>query len=370
MQVLFTNPCINHVDYRQILHKISKLLKTSSQALDNGRNADIICLIHFTNESVKILKFKVFIDGAEGTTGLQLRTRLSAHGEISLLEIDPDLRKDPSERRKLINQSDVTFLCLPDAAAKEAVGLCENPDTVIIDASTAHRTAPGWVYGFPELSEDHRKAIAAGKRIANPGCHATGFIAAVYPLIKHGVAPKDYPFTCHSVTGYSGGGKKMIAQYEDESRAHELDSPRQYGLGLNHKHLPEMQVVTGISEPPVFNPIVADFYSGMCVSVPLVTRLLNKKVTPEELIDIYAEHYSGSSLISVHPAPDSGFLPANDVEKTCRLKIFVMGNAERITVAAVFDNLGKGASGAAVQNMNIALGIGDTAYLEEGDRLL
>ena len=319
---------------------------------------------------MKILSFRIFIDGAEGTTGLQLRTRLSAHHEVTLLEIDPNLRKDINERKKLINQSDVTFLCLPDAAAIEAVNLCENPDTIIIDASTAHRTAPGWAYGFTELSRAHFEAVRNGKRIANPGCHATGFIAAVYPLILGKIAPKSYPFTCHSVTGYSGGGKKMIAQYDDPLRPREFDSPRRYGLSLHHKHLPEMQKITGIDNPPIFDPIVSDFYSGMCVSVPIFTSLLDKKVTPEDLIDIYKEHYAGSSLISVHPAPESGFLAANEVEKTCKLRIYVMGNDEQISIASVFDNLGKGASGAAVQNMNIALGLEETAYLEEGDRLL
>ncbi len=316
------------------------------------------------------MSFKVFIDGAEGTTGLQLRTRLSAHGEVKLLEIDPELRKDPGERARLINQSDVTFLCLPDAAAVEAVGLCTNPETIIIDASTAHRTAEGWAYGFAELSKAHREAISKGKRIANPGCHATGFIAAVYPLVSRGIAPKNYPFTCHSITGYSGGGKKMIAQYEDENRAPEFGSPRQYGLGLKHKHLPEMQKITGIAEPPVFNPIVCDFYSGMAVSVPIYTSLLSRSISLDGVLNELSEHYFGSELISVHPAPESGFLPANEVSKTCRLKIYVSGNDRQMTITSVFDNLGKGASGAAVQNMNIAVGLPDTAYLEEGDKLL
>lgn len=316
------------------------------------------------------MSYKVFIDGAEGTTGLQLKTRLSAHGGVSLIEIDPALRKDLKERKKLINRSDVTFLCLPDQAAEEAVGLVDNPETVIIDASTAHRTSPGWAYGFAELSEGHRKAIAEGKRIANPGCHATGFIAAVYPLIALGIAGRDYPFTCHSVTGYSGGGKKMIAEYEAPERSFELDSPRQYGLSLRHKHLPEMQAVTGIDNPPIFNPIVADFYSGMAVSVPLYAQMLKRPMTAERLCEELSEFYSSSPLISVLPAPQSGFLAANAVAKTCKLQLYVCGNDRQITLCSVFDNLGKGASGAAVQNMNIALGLPETAYLEEGDRLL
>lgn len=355
----------------ETVHKMNKLLKTFRKALDKSVNADIIC---FDNnfERVKELSFKIFIDGAEGTTGLQLRTRLSAHGEVDLLEIDPDLRKEPGERARLINQSDLTFLCLPDSAADEAVKLCKNPDTVIIDASTAHRTSDGWAYGFSELSSAHKDAIANGKRISNPGCHATGFISLVYPLVSRGIAPRDYPFTCHSITGYSGGGKKMIAQYEDKNRAAEFDAPRQYGLGLKHKHLPEMQKITGIKEPPVFNPIVCDFYSGMAVSVPIYTRMLLKPLSPEELINELCEHYSmsGSGLISVHTAPESGFLAANEAAKTCKLRIYVMGNSEQITLVSVFDNLGKGASGAAIQNMNIALGLPETAYLEEGDKLL
>ena len=316
------------------------------------------------------MRFKAFIDGAEGTTGLQLRTRLSAHRDIELLEIEPELRKDPAERKKLMNQSDVVFLCLPDVAAKEAVALVENPGAVVIDASTAHRTAEGWAYGFAELSEAHRRAIAEGKRIANPGCHATGFIASVYPLVSLGIAGRDYPFTCHSITGYSGGGKKMIAQYEASERPAEFDSPRQYGLGLTHKHLPEMQAVTGISSAPVFNPIVADFYSGMAVSVPIYSKLLEKKNSLEGVFDSLSEFYRGSELIKVCRAPESGFLAANEVEKTCRLNLYVMGNDAQMTLTAVFDNLGKGASGAAVQNMNIALGLPETAYLSEGDKLL
>lgn len=316
------------------------------------------------------MKYKVFIDGAEGTTGLQLRTRLSAHENVELLEIDPELRKDSEERKKLMNLSDVTFLCLPDAAAKEAVSLVENTNTKIIDASTAHRTAEGWAYGFSELSEAHKKAISSGKRIANPGCHATGFIASVYPLVSLGIASADYPFCCHSITGYSGGGKKTIAQYEDENRPAEYDSPRQYGLSLTHKHLPEMQAVCRLSRPPIFNPIVSDFYSGMAVSVPVFADMLKKRLTLSQIYEALSEFYMGSELISVHTAPENGFLAANKISKTCRLELYVMGNDSQMTLTAVFDNLGKGASGAAVQNMNIALGLPETAFLAEGDMLL
>lgn len=316
------------------------------------------------------MKFKAFIDGAEGTTGLQLSLRLSAHKDVEVLEIPESLRKDPEARSELMQKSDVTFLCLPDDAAKEAVKLCKNPETVIIDTSTAHRTEEGWAYGFAELSAEHRRAIAESKRISNPGCHATGFISVVYPLVAMGIAPCDYPFTCHSITGYSGGGKKMIAQYENPKRPESYDSPRQYGLTLEHKHLPEMQKITGIFSPPIFSPIVGDFYSGMAVSVPFYTELLSKSVTVDDLIELYSEFYSGSGLISVAPAPQDGFLPANEMRKTCKLVLHVMGGAERITIVSVFDNLGKGASGAAVQNMNIALGLPETAYLSEGDKLL
>ena len=316
------------------------------------------------------MKYKVFIDGAEGTTGLQLKTRLRAHGGVDVIEIDPELRKDPAERKKLINSSDVTFLCLPDQAAEEAVSLVENPDTVIIDASTAHRTAKGWAYGFAELGEEFRRAISTGKRIANPGCHATGFIAAVYPLVKSGVVSPDYPFSCFSVTGYSGGGKKMIAQYEDPDRPAELESPRQYGLTQRHKHLPEMQAVTGITAPPHFAPIVSDFYSGMAVSVPIISRLMSRPCGVDDLYGIFSEFYSGSELITVKKAPEGGFLAANEISKTCKMNLYIMGGDSNMTVTAVFDNLGKGASGAAVQNMNIALGLPETAYLAEGDKLL
>jgi len=314
--------------------------------------------------------FKVFIDGQEGTTGLQLQKRLMAHEQVELLLIDPELRKDPEARAKLMNQADVVFLCLPDAAAKEAVTLVTNPATRIIDASTAHRVNPDWAYGFAELSQNHRAAIASGKRIANPGCHATGFIAAVYPLIALGIAPKDYPFTCHSITGYSGGGKKMIAAYEEEGRPYTYDSPRQYGLTLAHKHLPEMQAVTGIDTAPVFNPIVCDFYSGMAVSIPLYTKFLKKSVTLKGLLDAFGEFYKDAHLIHVLPAPADGFLAANEIRKTCDLNLYIMGNDQQITITSVFDNLGKGASGAAVQNMNIALGLDECAYLAEGDKML
>ena len=236
------------------------------------------------------MKTKIFIDGSEGTTGLRINERFKGREDLEILSIDPALRKDPAERKKLINASDVTILCLPDAAAKEAVSLVENDRVRIIDTSTAHRTASGWAYGFPELSPEFRKKIREGKRIANPGCHASGFVALVYPLIREGILPADYPVSSFSLTGYSGGGKKMIAQYEAEERSEELDAPREYGLNQQHKHLKEMTAITGLAVPPLFTPIVADYYSGMVVSVPLHTGMLKKSLTPEELRDFFAEY--------------------------------------------------------------------------------
>ena len=305
------------------------------------------------------MKYRVYIDGQEGTTGLQLQKRLSRHENIELLLISEELRKDTNARREYLNSADLVFLCLPDSAAKEAVSLIENDRVKVIDASTAHRTAPGWVYGFPELSPEQRRAIANSKRIANPGCHATGFIAIVYPLVKLGILPKDYPLTCHSITGYSGGGKSMIAAYEAEGRPYQYDSPRSYALALSHKHLPEMMAVTGIERTPVFSPIVCDFYSGMAVSVPLHSSMLTKRLGPSELLEILAGYYEGEKFISVHGAPEDGYLAANELRDTCLMKIYVCGNNEQLMLTSVFDNLGKGASGAAVQNMNIALGLNE-----------
>ncbi|HHU06613.1 MAG TPA: N-acetyl-gamma-glutamyl-phosphate reductase [Clostridiales bacterium] len=303
------------------------------------------------------MRYRVYIDGQEGTTGLQLQKRLSRHKDIELMLISDELRKDINARREFLNSADLVFLCLPDPAAKEAVSLIDNDKVKVIDASTAHRTAPNWVYGFPELSLEHRKAVASSNRIANPGCHATGFIAIVFPLVKLGILPKDYPLTCHSITGYSGGGKGMIASYEAGDRPYQFDSPRPYALSLTHKHLPEMMAVTGIERAPVFSPIVCDFYSGMAVSVPLHTSMFTKKLNPPALQDMLAEYYGGEKLISVHGAPEDGFLAANELRDTCLMRIHVCGNSEQLMLISVFDNLGKGASGAAVQNMNIALGL-------------
>lgn len=308
------------------------------------------------------MKHKVYIDGQAGTTGLQLRQKLQNHTEIELLLISEELRKDEAERKRLMNEAEVVFLCLPDDAAREAVKLVENPNTCIIDASTAHRTHPDWTYGFPELSPAHREAIKKAKRIANPGCHATGFIAAVYPLIALGIIGKEYPLTAHSLTGYSGGGKAMIADYEAEDRPFLFDSPRQYGLSQQHKHLPEMQHITGIATPPVFCPIVGDYYSGMATCIPLISSLFEKKVTKAELLQLLKNYYQDAKLIHVSQE-ESNFLAANPLQDTNELTLYLEGNDERMTLISVFDNLGKGASGAAVQNMNIVLGLEESTGL-------
>ncbi len=304
-------------------------------------------------------RIRVFIDGREGTTGLQIEDRLKDRADVELLAIDPEKRKDPQARRALLHQADAAFLCLPDAAAVEAAALAEGSKAVVIDASTAHRTDPAWAYGFAELSKEHKARIAGAKRIANPGCHASGVIAAAYPLVTAGVLPRDYPLSAHSITGYSGGGKKMISQYESAERPAAYDSPRQYGLTLKHKHLPEICNQLGLDTPPVFNPIVCDFYAGMAVSLPLVAGKLNGKPTRAQVEDIYRAHYAGCRFIHVEPAPADGFLPANLYTGTNEMGIFVLGDDRTglLTVVCVFDNLGKGASGAAVQNMNIALGL-------------
>lgn len=315
-------------------------------------------------------KIKVFIDGGEGTTGLKIHERFENRQDLELLHIEEDRRKEPEERKRLINQSDVTFLCLPDAAAREAMTLVdkENDYTKIIDASTAHRTAKGWAYGFPELSAQHRKALETAKRVAVPGCYASGFISCVYPLVAAGVIPKGYPLTCHGVSGYSGAGKKMIVDMEGRGKPEEWSSPRQYALGQDHKHLPEMQKVCGLDHKPIFNPIVDDYYSGMVVSVPLHARCLSGKWTLEEVHCVMETHYQGQQFVKVMELQGSqsledGFLPANTLAGTNRMEIFVCGNNERILIASRLDNLGKGASGAAVQCMNIMMGIEETTGL-------
>lgn len=306
------------------------------------------------------MKTKIFIDGSEGTTGLRIFERFEGRDDIELLKIPSELRKDPEEVKKYINASDITFLCLPDAAAREAVTFIENDHVRIIDTSTAHRTEEGWAYGYPELSKAHREAIKSGKRVAVPGCHATGFITTVYPLIAGNILPADYPIASFSLTGYSGGGKKMIAEYEGEARAEELDSPREYALSQNHKHLKEMKKITGLEREPLFSPIVADYYSGMVVSVPLYTELLKGVQTPETIQKFFETYYADEQFIRVMPlgkeADYRGFLGGNGCSGWDGMEIYVTGNEERILVSARFDNLGKGASGAAIQCLNIMLG--------------
>ena len=316
------------------------------------------------------MAYKVFIDGKEGTTGLKIFERFENRSDIEILSISEELRKDTKERQRLINESDFTFLCLPDAAAIESASLCTNPNTKIIDASTAHRTNPDWAYGFPELDKSFREKIQKSNRVATPGCYASGFIALGYPLVQKGIMGKDYPVTIHAVSGYSGAGKKAIAQYGDPNRDIGLDTPRQYALTQEHKHLKEMKIITGLDFEPVFNPYICDYFAGMTVTVPLHTRLLSKKVTAKEVWETMAAHYENSRFVKVAGFMGEGtlpenFIPANTLEGTNSMQIFVYGNDERIMLCSRFDNLGKGASGAAVQCMNIMMGVDEGPGLKE-----
>lgn len=308
--------------------------------------------------------YKVFIDGKEGTTGLRIYERLAQRNDLSLIVLDEEKRKDSAARREALNAADIAFLCLPDAAAHEAVSLIENDATRVIDASTAHRTLPGWCYGLPELGETFFETLKMSRRTAVPGCHASGFISLVYPLVAVGILPPDADITCHSVTGYSGGGKKMIAQYEDAERSPLLDAPRQYGLTQQHKHLKEMQAVCGLAKAPVFCPIVADFYSGMTVTVPLFSGMLNPGYTVQDIRNVYRTLYTGPVVRYEDEPDENGFLAANAVMGSDSMQITVMGNEERILLISRFDNLGKGASGAAVECMNIMLGDDPTHGLD------
>lgn len=303
---------------------------------------------------------KIFIDGSAGTTGLRIHERLADRKELEIITLSEDLRKDTDARREAINASDIVFLCLPDAAAKESVSLCGNSNTVIIDTSTAHRTDLGWTYGFPELY-GYREKIALSKRIANPGCHASGFIALVAPLVSSGLLSKDIDLTCFSITGYSGGGKKMIAEYQDAERSNLLNAPRQYGISQSHKHLPEMKLICGMANDPVFCPIVADFYSGMEVTVPLFMKDVNGNV--DDIKNIYKQIYTGKLIYFDDNCDEQGFLSANALSGRDDMQISVSGNNDRVILTARFDNLGKGASGAAIQNMNIVLGVDETTGL-------
>lgn len=301
---------------------------------------------------------KVFIDGSAGTTGLRIWQRLAGRKDLTLITLPEELRKDLNARKDALNGADVAFLCLPDAAAIEAVSLIEGNHVAVIDTSTAHRVSPDWDYGFPELSSEHRAAIIHSKRVANPGCHASGFIAGVYPLVKSGVISADFPLTAYSLTGYSGGGKKMIAEYEDENRDPRHESDRIYATSLTHKHLPEMRKLCGLTKKPVFSPIVGDFYAGMATSVLL------PGVDAQRAWEALSDHYAGQKLVSVAPlGGDEPVIYADTYAGKDTMRIQVSGQQDQCMVTAIFDNLGKGASGAAIQNMNLLLGLEETTGL-------
>jgi len=312
----------------------------------------------------------VFVDGQEGTTGLQINEYLAQRSDIEVLRIDPERRKDVAERKRLINESAITFLCLPDAAAREAVTLVDNPDTCVIDASTAHRVNPAWTFGLPELVPDQRAKIRASKRIANPGCHASAFILALRPLVAAGLLPADTQVAANSITGYSGGGKSMIADYQAASASTtQLKAPRPYALGLAHKHLPEMAAYTGLTAAPIFQPIVGPFYKGLAVTVFLHPAQFARPAGPADVQKVLADYYAGERFVRVAPVDleantAGGFFDVEGSNGSNRVDLFVFGNAERMLLVARLDNLGKGASGAAVQSMNVLLGVDEGRGLE------
>ncbi len=310
------------------------------------------------------MKKKIFIDGRAGTTGLRIYGRLEEREDIELIVLSDEERKDPTARKRALNEADVAFLCLPDDAARESVSFIENDNTVVIDTSTAHRTLEGWCYGFPELSASFENKLKSAKRIAVPGCHASGFIALVYPLIEKGILSPDALLTCHSITGYSGGGKKMIAEYESEERSELYGAPRQYALGQTHKHLKEMKAITGIENAPIFCPIVSDFYSGMTVTVPIFASQLNEGFTAEDIKAVYAEKYNSELVKYVECADESGLVSGAKLSRKDSMQISVAGNDDRILLIAMYDNLGKGASGAAVECLNYVLGADKTEGLD------
>lgn len=314
------------------------------------------------------MSYTIFVDGQEGTTGLQIHERLSRISGIEVLKIDANKRKDSKARQALINEADIVFLCLPDAASRESVAMASNRQTRIIDASTAFRTDPEWVYGLPELRKEQRSRIQSSARVSVPGCHATGFVLALQPLVAEGILPSDYPATCYSLTGYSGGGKKLIADYQNSGNE-QLFAPRNYGLGLNHKHLPEMQFHVGLQHAPLFTPIVGNYYQGDAVAVPLLPRLFNKHISAQEIQELLASYYKNERFIKVMPFDseahlDNGFFNLQQCNHTNNLDLFVFGHQDQALLIARFDNLGKGASGAAIQNMNIMLGFDEIAGLE------
>jgi N-acetyl-gamma-glutamyl-phosphate reductase len=309
------------------------------------------------------MQASVFIDGQEGTTGLEIRDRLAGRQDVRLIEIDPAQRKDLAARRECLNAADAVVLCLPDDAAREAVSMIDNPRTRVYDASTAHRTAPGWTYGLPEREPGARQAVVAAKRVSVPGCHASGFVLAIAPLVRLGILPPDATLACHSITGYSGGGKKRIAQYGASNRPAFLDSPNLYSVGMRHKHLPEMCRWSGLVKAPAFAPIIGDFYRGMVVSIPLHTSQLARVQSAADVREALAGAYQGERFVRVLPHPATPFLAGEfqDVDTqgcngTNRADIFVFGHDEHVMVSARIDNLGKGASGACVQCLNLGLG--------------
>jgi len=310
---------------------------------------------------------RIFIDGKDGTTGLRIYDRLSGRSDLQLLTLPEETRKDPAARRDSLHAADIAILCLPDAASRESVQLAEGSPVRILDTSTAHRTLAGWAYGFPELSPAHRQAIIEGQRVAVPGCHASGFIALATPLLAAGLLSPEALLSCFSLTGYSGGGKKMIAQYEAPDRPPELDSPRPYGLSQAHKHLPEMQRIPGLQNPPIFAPIVADYYCGMEVTIPLFAQQVNAAHPLRALRDCLAAHYAASPIIKVlteeETAALGGFVGSNNLAGLDSMELMVTGNDERMQLIARFDNLGKGSSGAALQCLNLMLGLDETTGL-------
>ena len=309
------------------------------------------------------MKYKVFVDGAAGTTGLKIRERLYERDDIEIINIQEEKRKDFEEKKRMIEAADITFLCLPDEAARE-IAAAASPEAKILDTSTAHRTNPDWTYGMPELEQGQREKIHKSSRVAVPGCHASGAILAIKPLIAGGIVGTDYPFDITSITGYSGGGKKMIANHESEKRPVYLDSPGQYALTQQHKHLPEILAMTGLTETPVFLPIVGDFYSGMVVTVPLHKSFMKKALDPQQLLEVFKEYYAGERMVQVRDSlPEDGFIHGDMKSGQNDAEIFIYGNEDRPVISVRFDNLGKGASGAAVQCMNIMLGIDETTGL-------
>ncbi|MGQ7889304.1 N-acetyl-gamma-glutamyl-phosphate reductase [Paenibacillus sp. WC2504] len=314
------------------------------------------------------MKYTIFVDGQEGTTGLKIHDYLSNISSIEVITIESEKRKDYETRRALINEADVVFLCLPDAASRDSVAMVNNNKTKIIDASTAFRTNLDWTYGLPELHRSQRTKIQNSSRISVPGCHATGFILAIHPLVAEEIIPRDYPMTCYALTGYSGGGKKLISEYQN-SNSERLFAPRHYALNLNHKHLPEMQLYSGLNTAPLFTPIVGNYYQGDAISIPLIPRIFNKKVTASNIQELLASYYRDDRFVRVAPFDseaylEDGFFNLMKCNNTNYLDIFVFGHKDQILLVSRFDNLGKGASGAAIQNMNIMLGFDEETGLD------